>query len=128
MWNTIGEIWPGQPKCFQCTSGSSDTDCFLDITTAPTMCTNYYDSSCMIKQTGISLKSNWAQKSMNDVAAKQSLGSKRSISRGCGAYTSTNTAPADMSTMMSTRDSAQDQIYYEDKEWHCYTDGCNFGP
>jgi hypothetical protein len=87
-------------------------------------CTNYYDNACSVKQSGLDLTSNWAQKSMNPYSAMQSMGAYKAISRGC----ETASEAVVMEGMIMSRDDTQNQHAYTDRMVVCLDNGCNFGP
>lgn len=123
--------WPGQPKCFACDSAnppaeeaSNDNWCYLDVAMAEG-CANYWDNACYVKQSGLDLQSNWAVKSMNPYSAMQTMGSYRSIMRGC---TSATEASVMNDEPQASRDLEQMQSIYHDRMVTCMEGECNFGP
>jgi len=135
--DNCNNAWPGQPTCYTCNSATdvvSDVDatlknvadadhCFTNVDMAMA-CTNYYDNACFVKQSGLDLTSNWAQKSMNPYSAMQSMGAYKAISRGC----ETASEAVVMEGMIMSRDDTQNQHVYTDRMVVCLDNGCNFGP
>jgi len=133
--NNCNMAWPGQPQCITCSSADLEADgttlksvadpdyCYTNVA-MPAACTNYYDNVCLVKQSGLDLTSNWAQKSMNPYSAMQSMGAYKSIMRGCGV----GSVSMDSDGSVMTRDDSQNQYSYMDRQVVCSENGCNFGP
>lgn len=129
--NNCNNAWPGQPTCYTCDHAADlaldatlgNDHCYTDVSAAAA-CADYHNNACFVKQSGLDLTSNWAQKSMNPYSAMQSMGAMRAIERGC----TTSSEAATVDGTMYSRDADQNQVAHVDRMVVCKEDGCNFGP